>query len=50
MWMIDRIKRWLALRKAKQEEKKRLPTDEDIKKEEQRFQQQVKGITNMFKR
>ncbi len=48
MGIFFRIKKWFALKKAKEEEKKKLSTDRDMLEEEKEFLTEAKGLKKMI--
>lgn len=50
MGIIFRIKKWLALKKAKKEEEKELPSKEETLEEEKRFLKEAKELKPMVAR
>ncbi len=42
--MIQRLKRWWLLRKARKEEEKHIPTREEIEEEHRQFMKEAKGL------
>lgn len=48
--VFNKIKRWFLLRKAKEEEKKHIPTDEEIKTEHKTFMNQAKKLAKVVTR
>jgi len=48
MGLIFKIKEWLALRRAKTEEEKEIPTSKDIKAQHKEFVKQSKKLKSMI--
>lgn len=48
--VFDKIKRWFLLRKAKEEEKKHIPTKKEIEEEHAQFMKQAEKLKKVVTR
>jgi len=48
MSLISRYRLWMALRQAKKEEQKHVPTDDEIEKEQAEFTEEAKKLKTMI--
>lgn len=47
--MLDKIKRWFLLKKAKKEEEKHIPSESELKEENKKFKQMENELNGYLK-